>query len=209
MMNAVPRAMPITPSVAMNGGRPTRTISSDESRPVDGADEQAGGGAGAERPAGFDEQVAGHDARERDDGARREIDAAGDDDDRRADRGDAVDRRVLEDQQRVLGVEERMRAAAVRPEIPGEEQHLEQQDRDRAQLARRRQRRLHDARRRLVTSPGCITASSVASAPGDLALHPALAHDDDAIGQREHFGQIARHDEAREPAAPPAGGSSS
>ena len=33
-MNATPRAIPITPSVAMNGGSPTRTMSHDETRPA-------------------------------------------------------------------------------------------------------------------------------------------------------------------------------
>ena len=122
--------MPITPSVAMNGGSLTMTISSDVSRPDSDADQQPAAMLGAERPAVLDEQVAGDDARERDDRAGREIDAAGNDHDRGADRGDAVDRRVLEDQQRVLGVEERMRAPGFRPEVPGEEQHLGEQDGD-------------------------------------------------------------------------------
>ena len=153
----------------MNGGSFTHHDQQRRQQSRRDADEQSGGEAGRERPSLGDEQVAGDDAGERDHGARREIDAAGNDHDRRADRGDAVDRRVLQDQQRVLGVEERMRAAGLRPQIPGEEQHLGDQDRDGAQLADRAQP-LH---RRSPSSSGvavdewrrCITSSSVAIAP--------------------------------------------
>src|SRR5262249_19149227 len=89
----------------------------------------------AQRPVGVDKPLARDDAGQGDDGARREIDAAGDDHHRGADRGDAVDRRVFQDQQRVRGVEERVRARSLGPQIPGEEDDLEDQNRDGAELS--------------------------------------------------------------------------
>ena len=40
-------------------------------------------------------------------------------------------------------------------------------------------------------------------APGDRALHPPLLQDDNAIGERQQFGQIARDDQASTPAEVP------
>ena len=83
----------------------------------------------------LDEQLPGNDAGERDDRTGRQIDAAGDDNDGGANGGDAVNRRVLEDEESVSQIEERMRARALGPQVPGEEQDLEREDRNRAQLA--------------------------------------------------------------------------
>ncbi len=56
-----------------------------------------------------------------------------------------------------------MRAASLRPEIPAEEDDLEQEDRDRAELADVEQL-LHEASF-IEEVARCITDSSVASAP--------------------------------------------
>ena len=101
-----------------------------------------------------------------------------------------------------------MRRGRLRPEIPGEEQHLGEQDRDRAELAHAPEPLHADLPDRRSTScvARCITASSVASAPGELALQLAFAHHQDAIGQRQHFRQVARDHQARHARAPPARG---
>ncbi len=91
-MNAVPRQMPITPSVAMNAGRPTRTMSHEETRPANAPTRRPAAALAQSGQPASTKQIPGHDGRKRDDGARREIHAAGDDDDGSTDRGDAVDR---------------------------------------------------------------------------------------------------------------------
>ena len=48
------------------------------------------------------------------------------------------------------------------------------------------------------------TCSSVAPSPGQLADGPALGHDDDAVGERQHLGQVGRDDEQRHAACRPA-----
>ena len=58
MMKAAPRQMPITPSVAMNGGSRTRTISHDESSPARDADQQPRDAPAAAAASRLDEQVA-------------------------------------------------------------------------------------------------------------------------------------------------------
>ena len=135
MMKASPRVMPITPRVAMNGGGLTITTSAEVTRPAATPTKIPGAGTGREPPLIDDKQVTGHDAGERDDGPGREVDAAADDDYRRANRGDAVDRRVLENQKGVLGAQKRMRAAGLGPEVPRKEQHFSDEDRHRAELA--------------------------------------------------------------------------
>ena len=125
MMNASPRVMPITPSVAMNGGSRTITISAALSRPAARPTSTPVVIAGPSAQPSRHEQVAGDHAGQRHHGAGRQIDAAGDDHDRGADRGDAVDRRVLQDQQAVARVQERVRSTAVGPQPPGEECDLE------------------------------------------------------------------------------------
>ena len=50
----------------MNGGSCTAMTSSETSRPLSDADEQAGDDARRQPPAAFDEQAAGDDARQRD-----------------------------------------------------------------------------------------------------------------------------------------------
>src|ERR1051326_5277040 len=90
--------------------------------------------------------------------APRQICAAPDDHDRRANRRDAVDRRVLENQEKVAEVEERVRPPRLRPEVPREQQHLEHEDRDRAEFARVPPF-LH------VCAAICITVCSVAASP--------------------------------------------
>ena len=50
--------MPMTPSVAMNGGSLTMTISADVSSPDASADQHARRHRRTERPAGIDEQLA-------------------------------------------------------------------------------------------------------------------------------------------------------
>ena len=186
----------------MNGGSFTDHDSSDVSSPEATPIDSPATRLGASGHCSADEEVADDDAGERDHRARREIDAAGNDHDRRADRGDAVDRRVLQDQQRVLDVEERMRAAGFRPQIPGEEQHFGDQDRDGARARERAQHSLHAASRcQLQCVARRMTSSSVAAAPLELALQLALAHHEDAIGEREHLRQIARDDEHGEAGA--------
>ena len=111
------------------------------------------------------------DAGQRDHRAGRQVDAARDDHDGGADRGDAVDRRVLQDQQRVLGVEERVRAVAVRPEVPARRTAISSsEDRDRAQLADVPEP-LHDASSQLRASPG---ASRTLPSPRAPASSPCI-----------------------------------
>jgi hypothetical protein len=124
MMNATPRAIPITPSVAMNGGRPTKTTRTALRRPE-----------AREAPVRVDEQPAGDDARQGDDRARRQIDAAADDYDCGANGRDAIDRRVLQHEKGVGRVEERMRSPVSWPQVPAEEGDFERENRDRAHLA--------------------------------------------------------------------------
>jgi hypothetical protein len=88
-----------------------------------------------EPPAANDEQLCADDAGERHHRAGREVDAARDDDDRRPDGRDAVDRGVLQDQQEVRCVEERMGASGLGPEPPREEGDLEREDDKGAELA--------------------------------------------------------------------------
>src|SRR5690606_10399162 len=123
------------------------------------AGRERGNGGCAQTPAGVDEEPATDDAGERDDRAWREVDSARDDDHRGTDRGNAVDGRVLQDQQRVRTVEERMCAIAVGPQIPGEEQNLRDEYGDGAEFTNV----LHAALVSAVASR--MTASSVASAP--------------------------------------------
>ena len=75
MMKAMPRVIPITPSVAMNGGSRTRTTSaavkSPEAMPTSTPDASK-----ARVPSRGRRTAARHDAGERHDGAGREIDPA-------------------------------------------------------------------------------------------------------------------------------------
>ena len=75
----------------------------------------------------LDEQAAGDDAASAIT-APGEVDAARDDDDRRADRGDAVDRRVLQHQERVRAVQERMVTRRRPATDTSRRTHLEHQD---------------------------------------------------------------------------------
>ena len=85
-----------------------------------------------------------------------------------------------------------MRPRPLGPEPPGEEQDLDHQDRDRAELANLPEffqdddlvsRQVHDG------FFGRLGAF-------ELPLDVSFAHDQDAIGQREHFRQIARRHQA-------------
>ena len=132
----------------MNGGSCTVITRSEIRNPETNADEQARQDARGQAPAALDQQAARDDARQSDDGARRQIDPARDDDDRGADRRDAVDRRVLQDEERVRAVQERVvTAAALGPEVPAEEHDLEQENRQRARLAHAQQPARGDSRR--------------------------------------------------------------
>ncbi len=87
-----------------------------------------------------------------------------------------------------------MRAPGLGPEIPREEQHLEREDGDGAQFANGSQTFHSVLRRREVHHRlfrGLLSRQ--------LTLHLPFAHHHDPIGEREHFGQVARDDEDGDP----------
>ena len=96
-----------------------------------------------------------------------------------------------------------MRAPVARPQIPGEERDFERENRDGAQLA--------DAPESPSRGfPGAVVASRITllfvGAGAELAAQTSLAHDQHAVGQRQHFRQVARHQQDRACPARPARG---
>ncbi len=165
----------------MNGGKPTVHDQRRAHQTGQDADAQSRGNRDGEWQLRVDVAVAHRHARERDDRPGREIHAARDDHDGRANRGDTIDRGILQDEHarsrrsEMDGGDRRRR-----PQIPGEEQHLEHEQEQRAQLAR-----LPDARERAWPTWGSGRPS-----PGRAPIAMRNAHADISSDQSHFHGRV-------------------
>ena len=170
----------------------------------------------------MDEQLGGDAAGQAEHRADRQVDARGEDDQQLADGDDPEDRHLAGEVGHVVGGEELVgaqRHGAEQDEQDDQaagvaaEDVAEREDALLGASVRRARRRRGGGRRMdwlpcLVSSyswaaaPGLAsrrTSSSVVPRAGQLARDAALAHDEHAVGEAEHLGQVGGHDDHAEP----------